>query len=357
MGLGFSSELESAKNGVIAALEVLAGAGVVYGGAKVTGAFINSSIGPMVVGTSVGFGVMMGGAYMAYDGATRVYPEWKADISFKNLALAAAGPYLMLEGSVLLGQGIGLNATPTLVGLVAQENYWLAVLGGTAATVGAFLTLDAVNQVYTFLPYGWNYRAGINIAMTAGSAVLGLAGAYKLSNDPGFNKFDLGLMVLAGAGLGYFGYKSYHEWLRYKGYVICPEDKKKHYLTGDWTKQDTYDAAIIKNTCAAQGAGQTDRDYRQEYFDRMKKLYEGNLKKINNKYNHDNKNGFNDGSEGTCPEGSTKKNVLGLYDCYDENDQLVKQLWKQPDSTTASTQNTTGSGLNTGNAKKAGKGK
>lgn len=351
MGSAISAEVKAVEEGILSAVEVLAGAGVVYGGARVAGAFLGGNVGSMVAGTSVGFGIMLGGVALAYDGVKRVWPEIKADLTLSDLAIATTGPFLLFEGALLLGQGAGLNTTTTLIGLVAQENYWLAVLGGTSMAVGALLTMDTVNQFYSFLPYGWNYRAGINIALTAGSGVLALAGAYKLANDPGFNKFDAGLMALAGAGLGYFGYKSYYEWLRYKGYVICPEDKKKHYLMGDWTNQNTYDAAIIKTTCAAQGAGLSDRDYRKEYFDRMNALIEANEKRgIYKTEQQQNKK---------CADGETKIRVGPYIECW--SNELIAQSegksYKQPDSSTANTQNTTGSGLNTGNAKKAGKGK
>lgn len=350
MGLGFSAEMDAIKQGVIAGVEVLVGAGIVYGGARVSGAFIGGNIGSMVAGTSIGFGIMMGGAALAYDGVKRVWPEIKADVPFGDLALAALGPYLVFEGALLFGQGEGFNTTATLIGLVAQENFWLAAIGGTAMTVGSLLTLNSINQFYTFLPYGWHYKTGVQIAMLGGSSVLALAGGYKLANDPGFNKFDLGITALGVAGMSYFGYATYHEWMRYKGYVICPQDKKKYYLSGDTRSIDTYDKAVIKLQCDAVGAGLSDRDYRQEYFDRIKKLYEDNANKGIFKTQQ--------AGETTCAAGFRKIQVGPYAECQpEEYFDDYKPSYKQPDSTTANTQNTTGSGLNTGNAKKAGKGK
>lgn len=348
MGLGFSTFVGEAETAALSLVEILAGAGIVYGGLRIGAAFVGGNVGSMVAGTTVGFGVMTGGAALAYDGIKRTWPEIKADLPFTDVALAALGPFLILEGGLLFGQGEGFNATPTLVGLIAQENYWLAVVGGTMMTVGSLLTLNTANQFYRFLPLGYHYKTGVEIAMLGGSSILSLAGAYKLANDPGFNKFDLGITALGLAGMSYFGYATYHEWMRYKGYVICPQDKKRYYLNGDWTSIDTYNPGVISNACST--AGLTPAEIRQEYFDRIKKLYEDNANKGIFKTQQ--------AGETTCAAGFRKIQVGPYAECQpEEYFDDAKPSYKQPDSTTANTQNTTGSGLNTGNAKKAGKGK
>lgn len=308
----------------------------------------SQNVGALVLGTTAGAGLMVGGGIMAYSRIKAAY--FPTAPPSKDVLAAVVGPFMMFEGAILIGQGAGFNNALTALGLVQTQNYWVTLLGGMIFVFGALDTLNTVNQIYRFLPYGWNYSAGIWIALLGSVAMLAVSSAYRLSITLGEDVFDWVIFLASVGGCAAIVVKIRHEWYRYSGKVFCPEDKKYHYVGGDWTNVDVYDSSIIKSNCGAQGAGQSDRDYQQEYFDRMAALKAANKKNLNilkNKY--ENPSGYLKDCSGRT---LTMQDALSGY----EPDLSCYPNYTKTDSPVATDlQNTTGSGLNPG--KKGRKGK
>jgi hypothetical protein len=340
------------ESSVKTALMAVAGLGVAGVGAYM---FVNfaqaGNVGALVGGTMVGGALMTGGGAIVYSRFRSKY--WPELPPTGDVVRALVGPLVTFEGAVLMAQGAGFTSAISALGLINTQNLYVEGLGAAMVAWGALTTVNVANQFYQFLPYGWSFKAGEYVADAGACAVLVVIFGTKVNifDLTQADLFDLAGFLVSVGGLAYTGYKVYYEWMRYKGYVVCPQDKKKYYLSGG-DRIDTYDPAIIKLRCDI--AGLSAKEIRDEYFNRMKALKDKNhkdLKADKNKY--ENPNAYLPDCKGkpvTWDRLTSGEDID--FSCY-----VNGTVYKQQDSTTTSTQNTTGSGLNTGNAKKAGKGK
>lgn len=326
---------DNLTNGLKALGEIAVGGLGIFAGSKLLTAFAgSSSTGMVMTGTAMGYAAMIGAGYFVFDGVRRLVPvekraEWP---EYGDIAIAAVGPLLIFEGSNLFFQGEGFNNT---LALVSNSSYWMSMIGVAMMAFGGFLTLNSVNQFYQFLPYNWNYKAGLYIAGTAATAYLTVSGLYILGTS--FDYFDLGLTLVLAGVTAFLAKKSFYYWKMYSGKIWCADKKQYTYITGEHVS--IYDPAVIKGACS-------DAIDRNVYYEDQDKLKKDNSGKKDNKYENTNS------GEG----GKTWQNIL--EDGYDDES---KWVWgNAPGSTASSSSSSTESnqtGMTAGSNKAGGKGK